>query len=181
MSAFARSYAQAFLGVATPGYDVADFLERADAIRKAVLTEPRLKGFFAAPAIPAPVKQKVMEELAGKAGLDPFGSRFFQVLLQHRRLFDVGPILQSIRAEADRLSGVVQAVVTVATPMTAVEKEKIAAALGRVVGRRVRLTMDVDEKILGGFVARVGSEMFDASIRRAIEQFQEQSGQGARA
>ena len=51
--------------------------------------------------------------------------------------------------------------------------------IGRSVGRRVRLEMDVDEKILGGFVARVGSEVFDASVRRAVEQFRERIKEGA--
>jgi len=59
------------------------------------------------------------------------------------------------------------------------ERAKIAEALARAVGRRVRLEVDVDEKILGGFVAKVGSEVFDASVRRAVELFRERTKEGA--
>jgi F-type H+-transporting ATPase subunit delta len=74
----------------------------------------------------------------------------------------------------------VAARVTVAAPVDEAESARIAEALGRSVKRRVRLKVDVDEKILGGFVAQIGSEIFDASVRHAIEQFQKQTKENAR-
>ncbi len=179
MSAFARSYAQALLGVVPAGYDMDGFLQRADAIGRAIAAGGELKAFFAAPAVPREAKSKVIDELARKVGLDDLGRRFFQVLLQHRRLTAVTSILQAIRDEADRASGVVAARVTLAAPAADGDRDRIAAALTRAVGRGVRLTLDVDETILGGFVARVGSEVFDASVLRSIEQFREQNSQAA--
>jgi len=179
LSSFARSYAQAFLGVVPAGYDADRFLENAETIRRAIAGTRDLKAFFAAPAVPAQAKRNVIDELARMAGLDELGRRFFQLLLQHRRLSEVAPILQSIRDESNRARGVVAARVTLASPVGDGERDRIAAALSRAVGRQVRLTMDVDEKILGGFVARVGSEVFDASVLHALEQFREQNSQGA--
>jgi F-type H+-transporting ATPase subunit delta len=181
MSAFARGYAQAFLGAAPAGYDVEDFLLRADAIRRAIAQEPRLRAFFGAPAVPLGPKRKVLDELAGKAGLDLFGRRFFTLLLTNRRLLDLPRILTALHEEADRASGVIEARVTVAAPMADAERARISEALGRAVGRRVRLKTQVDEKILGGFIARVGSELFDASIQHAIEQFQQRVSEETRA
>ena len=180
MSAFARSYAQAFLGAAPAGYDTDGFLARAEAIRRALLGEPRLKAFFAAPAVPAEPKRKTLDELARKVGLDEFGLRFFQILLAHRRLVDLTPILTALRDAADRASGVVEARVTVAAPLEEAQRNQISQALARAVGRRVRLTTQVDEKILGGFVARAGSEVFDASVLNAVQQFQQQATEGAK-
>jgi len=45
----------------------------------------------------------------------------------------------------------------------------------------VRLKVDVDEKILGGFVAQIGSEVFDASVRYAVERFAKQTKEHAGA
>jgi F0F1-type ATP synthase delta subunit len=51
------------------------------------------------------------------------------------------------------------------------EKQRVEASLSKRAGRRVRMRVDVDPKVLAGFVARVGSEVFDASVENAIERF----------
>jgi F-type H+-transporting ATPase subunit delta len=175
MSAFGRSYAQAFLQTAQAGYDVERFLEGAGVIRHVVAEDTRLKAFFSSPAVPLPVKSRTLAQLAAKAGLDDFGRRLLDVVLGHGRLLGLSEILSAIREQSDRASGVVAARVTVASPVDDAEREGIAQALGRAVKRRVRLNVDVDEKILGGFVARIGSEVFDASIRNAVERFAQQT------
>lgn len=178
MSTFARSYAQAFLQAAPAAFKVDGFLERAEAIRRAVGAEPRLKAFFAAPAVPAEAKSRALGDLARRAGVDDYGRRFLELILRNRRLLDLGLILSALRTEADHSRGVVQAQVIVATAIGEPEERQIAEALTRASGRRVRLTTSVDKDILGGFIARVGSEVFDASVRRAIERFEEQAREG---
>lgn len=175
MTAFARSYAQAFLQAAPKGYDVDRFLEGARAIDRAVAEDSRLKAFFTSPAVPVPAKKGALASLSAQAGLDEFGARLLGVALENGRLPALSLILAAVREQSDAASGVVAAHVTVAAPVGDAERERIAGALARSVGRRVRLEMDVDGKILGGFVARVGSEVFDASVRHAVERFAEQT------
>ncbi len=175
MRAYARSYARAFVETAPTGYEVEGFLESAGALRRAFAEDRPLKAFFAAPAVPVEAKEKALDELARKVGLDDFGRRFFQLTLSHRRILQLSEILSAIREESDRRRGVVAARVTVAGPLAPAEEQRIAQRLSRALGRAVRLQVDVDEKILAGFVARVGSEVFDASALRAIEKFQEQA------
>ena len=171
MSAFARSYASAFFQTLPEGSDAAGFLRGAEAIRQAISQDARLKAFVGSPAVPHDAKRKVVEELTGRVGLDEFGRRFFQVLLEHKRLLSISEILSAIRLEADRRSGVVEARVTLAAPPDAQERRQIEEALTRAAGRPVRLSVDVDETILAGFVAKIASEIFDASVLRAIETF----------
>ncbi len=175
MSAFGRSYAQAFLQTAPAGYDVERFLEGAGAIRQVLAEDARLKPFFSSPAVPLTAKSRTLAQLAAKAGLDDFGRRLLDVALRHGRVLGLSEILSAIREQSDRASGVVAARVTVASPVDEAEREKIAQGLARSVNRRVRLKVDVDEKILGGFVAKIGSEVFDASVRHAVERFAEQT------
>jgi F-type H+-transporting ATPase subunit delta len=181
MSAFARSYAQAFLQTAPAGYDVERFLEGAAVIRRALAEDARLKAFFSSPAVPLAAKKGTLAQLAEKAGVDDFGTRLLDVALEHGRVLGLSEILSAIREQSDRASGVVAAQVTVASPVDEQERARLAEALGRSVKRRVRLKVDVDEKILGGFVAQIGSEVFDASVRYAVERFAKQTKENAGA
>lgn len=171
MSRFARSYAQAFLESMPAGYDVDAFLENASAISRVLASDPRVKNFLAAPAIPIDAKRRVLDDLARRAGVDDFGRRFLALVLEKRRILVLGEILSAIRSARDRAIGIVEAVVTVAAPVAEPERRRIEEALARQVGRGVRMRVEVDPRILAGFVAKVGSEVFDASAARAVERF----------
>ena len=176
MSRFARPYAQAFLETVPAGYDVEGFLAAAGAIQRAVAEDPRLRTFLTAPSIPIDAKRRVSDELSRRAGVDEVGRRFLALVLDRRRIAALHEILSAVRAARDRASGVVEARVTVAAPLDDAGRARIEQALARQLDRKVRMKVDVDPKILAGFVARIGSEIFDASAARAIEKFQETAG-----
>jgi F-type H+-transporting ATPase subunit delta len=181
VSAYGRRYSQAFLAAAPAGYDVEGFLEAGRTLAQAIAQDARLKAFFGSPAVPASAKKKALADLAVRAGVNDFGRRLLDLALERRRILGLSEILSAIRMQHDRDSGVVAAKVTVAAAVGEEERRKIGDALGRRLNRKVRVELGVDEKILGGFVAKVGSEIFDASVRHAIERFQKQSKEGAGA
>ena len=181
MSHFARSYAQAFLEAAPSGYGVDGFLERADTIARVISSDGRVKRFFASPSIPVEPKVKALEALGRRVGLDQFGDRFFRLLLKRRRLSDLAPILSMIRRDWDRQRGVVEALVTFASPVDPAVEASLSQALSRTVGQPVRLRTEIDDSILGGFIARVGSQLFDASVASAIQRFRQVTTQTARS
>jgi F-type H+-transporting ATPase subunit delta len=180
VTAFARSYAQAFLQAAPKDYDVERFLAGAAALRDALAEEASLKAFLSSPAVPLAAKSGALAKLTAKAGMDAFGTRLLNLALARGRILGLSEILSAIREQSDRASGVVAARVTVAAPVDEAERARIADGLARSVKRRVRLKVDVDETILGGFVAQVGSEVFDASVRHAVERFQKQMKENSR-
>lgn len=171
MSRFARPYAKAFLETMPAGYDVDAFLENASEISRLTAADARVKGFLAAPAVPIDAKRRVLDEVARRAGIDDFGRRFLALVLEKRRILALAEILSALRAGRDRALGIVEAVVKVAAPVGDAERRRIEEALSRRVGRGVRMKVEVDPRILAGFVAKVGSEVFDASAARAVERF----------
>jgi F-type H+-transporting ATPase subunit delta len=175
MSAFAQSYARAFLETAPPDYDMERFLENAESLARAIQENATLRAFLSAPAVPHAAKTEALARLSEKTGLDVFGQRLFQVMLRNHRLLDAGDILQSLREANDAKHGIVQGRVTVAAPIAEDEKRSIEEALSGRIGAKVRLRMEVDPSILAGFVAHVGSSVFDASVVAAIRRFQEQA------
>ncbi len=177
---FATPYAKAFLETAPKGYDVEGFLASAGDLARAIEKDPALRAFLAAPAVPEEAKRKAIAELATRAGVDAFGARFLELLLRHRRILGTGVILQGVRERFDASRGMLEGSVTVAAPIGDAERATIEQALGAKLNGRVRLKVAVDPKILGGFVARVGSSVFDASAAAGIRRFQEQAkGTGA--
>ena len=179
MTPLSRSYAQALLDSAPAGFDAGRFLEGARAVERAIAGDPRLKAFFGTPGIAADVKAKTLEDLARRAGLDDFGRKFLGVVLAHRRILHLAEILAGVSQMHDAREGVVTARVTVPAPLTEAERQRLEAALARRVGRRVRIQLDVDPKTLAGFVARVESNVFDASVGQAIERFRNEARQKA--
>ncbi len=177
---FAMPYARAFLETAPTGYDVEGFLASAGDLARAIEKDPALRAFLAAPAVPEEAKRKAIGELAMRAGVDAFGARFLELLLRHRRILGTGVILQGVHKAFDASRGMLEGSVTVAAPIGDAERATIEQALGAKLNGRVRLKVAVDPKILGGFVARVGSSVFDASAAAGIRRFQEQAkGTGA--
>lgn len=181
MSSFARSYARALVEAAPKKEDLEKLIDGAGAVARAIASDSRLKEFVSAPSIPREVKQKALESLGARAGLDDFGRRFLSVVLVNGRILHLGEILDAARQELDRSLGISQAHVRVAAPIAPEEERRISAALSKSLGGSVRLSVAVDESVLGGFVAKVGSRIIDASVASAIARFQERTKETAGA
>jgi F-type H+-transporting ATPase subunit delta len=173
VSVLAHSYARAFLETAPAGYDMARFLEKAGSLARAVAENSTLRAFLSAPAVPQAAKTGTLAQLARRVGLDEFGQRFFQVMLKNHRLLEADEVLRRLREENDARQGIVQGRVIIAAPIGDEEKTAIEEALAGRIGGKVRLRTEIDPAILAGFVARVGSNVFDASAATAIRRFRE--------
>jgi F-type H+-transporting ATPase subunit delta len=167
----ARNYSEAFLETAGSDEAVEKFLEAVQAVARAVSEDRALRAFLAAPNIPLPTKSRALDEVARRAGVGDAGRKFLDVILRNRRIPRLGEILSGLSESLDARRGVVAAEVTVAAAIGDEERRGIEQALTRRTGRRVRMRVAVDPAVLAGFVARIGSEVFDASAAHAIERF----------
>lgn len=172
---FTRPYARAFLESAPAGYDLAQFFTAADSLVAAVESNAPLRAFLRTPAVPREAKSRAVADLSRKAGLDEYGSRFLQVMLKNHRLLEAGQVFKALRDLNDERQGILRVRVTVPAAITEDEKKAIEDAIAVRTGKKVRTSIDIDAKLLGGFVARAGSNVFDGSVAAAIRQFQEQT------
>jgi len=172
VSEFTRPYARAFVEAAPKGYDFASFLESGGALSRAFDASPPLRAFLLAPTVPRDAKSKAVSELAKKTGMDEYGGRFLQVMLRNHRLLAAGQVFRALRDLYDEIQGVLRVRVTVPAPLGDAERQSIQAALAARTGKSVKMEVDLDPKLLGGFVARAGSRVFDGSVAAAIRQFE---------
>lgn len=172
---FARPYADALLQSVPPAFDAARWSAPLRDVAAAIAGSAVLRAVLSNPAVRPDAKREIVVALAGKAGVDALGVRFLRLLLDNGRILRLSEILGAIREAVDEREGIVPARVTVASEIDAAARDRVAAALSKATGKKVRATFDTDPKLLAGFVARVGSTVYDASALGAIQKFKEEA------
>lgn len=168
---FARPYADALLESVPPSFDFAKFLSPLRDVAGAISESGVLRAVLANPSVSADAKRRIVETLGTKAGADALGGRFLRLLLDNGRLLRIAEVLDAVREALDAREGVVPAAVRAAGTLDAAAQARVAEALSRATGRKVRAAFSTDPTLLAGFVARVGSTVYDASALGAIERF----------
>jgi F-type H+-transporting ATPase subunit delta len=177
VSSFTRPYARAFVEAAPKNYDFREFLKAGEAMAHAFAQNPTLRAFLLAPNVPKDAKRDAITELSTKVGMDVYGTRFLQVMLRNHRLLEAGAVFRALRDLVDDIQGILRVQVTVAAPLSDAEMQTIEGALAARTGRKIRMQIGVDPRIVGGFVARAESRVFDGSVTAAIRRFEEQLNQ----
>ena len=172
MSAFAVPYARAFLEAAPEGYDITAFLRAGETMAAAFAANPTLRAFVLAPNVPREAKSKAIASLAAKAGLDEYGARFLQVMLHNHRLLEAAEVFRTLRDLYDARQNILRVRVSVPAALTDAQRKTVEDAIARRTGKTVLTQIEIDPKLLGGFVARAGSRVFDGSVAAAVRRFQ---------
>lgn len=133
-----------------------------------------LKTAFASPAIAHLSKEKVLESLLEKAKPTKTTSNFLRVLLRNSRLTELGAINEKFAAVLEERSGVVAAEIISSRPLSDSEKAELQANLAKLTGKKVNLNFEIDEQIIGGVVTRVGSTVYDSSVKTQLENLKAQ-------
>lgn len=128
-----------------------------------------LRRALASPVYAAEDKGKALTAIGEKAGFSRTTQNFLGLLAANRR----ASALPAVIAAFERLSaahrGVVAAEVTTAVKLTAAQAEGVKAALAQALGQEPEITTRVDPAILGGLKVKVGSRLFDASLRSKLD------------
>ena len=136
-------------------------------ITDAVRENPALARALTNPAVRGEGKSNLLAALA--KGDDPLVARFLQVLLDHRRLGDLGAIQEAFadRVRLDRNELAVE--LTTAVAIDDATADKVQKQLASATGLTVTMDRTVDPTILGGVVLRVRDRLVDASLRRRLD------------
>jgi F-type H+-transporting ATPase subunit delta len=160
-SGVARRYARAVFEIATEHNNVDRWSNDLELIRD-LLEDPTLQAFFANPAVSTEQKMRMLDSSLNN--VDPMAKNFVNVLVENGRVSAIGEIVDAFVVEVNRMRGIVYARVTTAVRVDEPESTEIVRGLEKLTGRHVIVTNDVDPSILGGFVARIGDRLIDASV-----------------
>jgi F-type H+-transporting ATPase subunit delta len=95
-------------------------------------------------------------------------------LLKNNRLTEIGEIAERFYAELEERSGVLSAEVISARELPEGERSSLQANLEKLTGKRVNLNFNIDEAIIGGVITRVGSTVYDGSVKTQLENLKEE-------
>jgi F-type H+-transporting ATPase subunit delta len=173
VQAVARRYASALADVVVAHGEAREVQAELSTWEQMMQDNAQLLEVFRNPTIPYEQKQGVVRTLIERTRVRPTTANFLQVLLQNHRLTDLRDINHFFAQELDRRSGTVSAEITTARPVPAEEQEALRARLAELTRSNMRIQFAIDEEIIGGVVTRIGSTVYDGSVRNQLQQIKE--------
>jgi F-type H+-transporting ATPase subunit delta len=173
-SSVASTYGRAFADVVLSTHLDADrSIAELRAIASLLAESSELRRVWDNPAIPAEQKRRVLDAIAGRDGFSKQVRNLVAVLIDHRRIHFLEPIIAQLEKELDARLGFAEAQITSARALGDAEKGEFEAQVGKLTGKKVRARYRQDASLLGGAMVRVGSTIYDGSVKGQLERMRE--------
>ena len=170
MSVAANRYAKSLLDVLYP--DTAEAgLQQLQSFSGLLKEEPAARRLLQDPTLSTERRRRLLTEIAGALGFDRRIANFIDILIDRNRLQLLVEIIVAYQMLLDERLGVVRAQVTSARPLDRLQQRELAAKLEQVTGKQVRMEVAIDPSLIGGVIAKVGSTIYDGSVRNQLSAF----------
>lgn len=170
----ARRYASALADVLVDRNEEAAVREELEAWAEMVQQNPLLLEGLTNPTVPYDQKSKVLNELIAKTKVRTTTANFLRLVLRNQRFDELTQINAKLSEIMDERAGVVSAEVSSARPISEPVKSALEETLQQITNRRVRLNFATDETLLGGIVTRIGSTIYDGSVRSQLDRLKQE-------
>lgn len=180
MPVYSLRYARAFDQVATAAQLDTDQAQAQMHDFVATLSSSRdLREVLMDPSIPNEQKLRVLDGLAARLGMAKPVRNFLAVIVDHQRLAALNEILTEYAVIADKGSGLTEVEITTARPIEDAERSALEAKASELARTRIRTTYHEDASLLGGAVLKIGSTVYDGSLRGQLAQLKRRLLTGA--
>lgn len=174
MPAFVSRYASAFLDVVSEAkLDTAAIDQQLNDFLGTWNGSRELREFFENPAVPAAQKVAILDKLNAKLGMMKQLRNLVAVLIDNGRIRDVAEVAAAYRTLLKEKMGIKPAEIVTARELSQDERDALVAEVGKLAGGRVDASFKQDASILGGTVVRIGSTVYDGSVRGRLERLKE--------
>jgi F-type H+-transporting ATPase subunit delta len=174
MASVASTYARAFADVVLGAHlDANRAIAELRAIASLLNESSELRRVWENPAIPADQKRRVLDAIVAREGISKQVRNLVAVLIDHRRVHFLGPVIRQLEKELDARLGFAEADITSARELGDAEKRLFETQVQKLTGMKVRAHYMQDASLLGGAVLRVGSTIYDGSVKGQLERMKE--------
>ena len=175
MAAVASRYAKALVDVVLEqNIDPSVALQQMHDMVSTIEQSAELRTVWETPGIDSVRKRALLDAIAKQAGLLKPMRNFFAVLIDHGRIPMVAQIARQFETELNNQLGFVEADITSSRPLSPEEKHGLESQVGQLTGKKVRAKYETNPDLLGGAVVRVGSTIYDGSVRGQLQKLREQ-------
>jgi len=174
MASVISTYARAFADVVfDQRIDAGKALTEVQAIAQLVAASKPLREVWEAPAIPAEQKRGLLDAIVARDSISRPVRNFIAVVIDHRRIKFLQPIVQQLERELNQRMGFTEAQIISARELSETERRSLETQVEKVTSRKVRARYAQDRSLLGGAVVRVGSTIYDGSVRGRLERIRQ--------
>jgi F-type H+-transporting ATPase subunit delta len=174
MPAFVARYATAFAEVVTDAKlstdaidgQLTDFLATWNG-------SPELRTYFVNPAVPAVQKIAILDKLNAKLGMQKELRNLLAVLTSNDRIGHVVEVAAAYRRILQEQMGIRPAEIVTSRELSNEERNVLVADVAKLAGAKIDASFKLDKSILGGAVIRIGSTVYDGSVRGRLDRLKE--------
>ena len=169
LSAVATRYARALVEVVTEagsGIDPQTAMDQLRQVAAMIAASDELRHALLSPAVAPSRKRAAVAKLVQ---VHPKIRNFLYVVIDHRRVHEIPSIVEAFEMLLDEYLGFVRADVSSAKPLTPQQEAALETQLTRMAGKKAKLKFQTDPALVAGVVARVGSKVYDGSVRGQLE------------
>lgn len=170
----AARYARALFDVAQQESDITKVRQDLDAVVSTVSEHAELAQVLASRRLPETVRRNIITSVGERLGVAAPVGKLLGLLAERRRLDLLPEIAEVYEQRLLAHQNIVQAEVATAAPLSPDAAEALEASLTAATGKKVSMRVSVDPSLLGGVVARVGSTVYDGSVRTQLKKMRDQ-------
>ena len=126
------------------------------------------------PAVSPEQKLGVLDAIAKKMEAEPVIRNFMAVVIDHRRVPQLEEIARQFDAEVNQRLGMTDAEITTVRDLSSDERNQMESKIAAMTGKTVKAIYNTDAGVLGGAIIRVGSTIYDGSVRGQLQKLRQQ-------
>ena len=174
MSAFAARYARAFADVVLDTkLDPAEAEQQLKDFAATFAASKDLREVLLNPSIPTAKRVSILDAVNTRVGCGPKVRNFLAVMISHERLAALDEMVEEFRLEMNRRLAISDAEIVTARALQDPERAKLEREVAEVAGTKINATFRQDKSLIGGAMVRIGSTIYDGSVRGRLERLKE--------
>lgn len=174
----ASRYAKSLIDLSTEQNALEEIKNDMVLLDQVIDQNPELEAILKNPIVPLDKKAGILDNVFG-AKVNAVTKAFLKLVVNKGRSEILFGTAKAFIQQYNAIKGIVTAEVTSATELTEANRAEIVAIVKKEVGaNEVVIKEKVNDKLIGGFILKVGDKQFDASIANGLNKLKKEFAQG---
>lgn len=172
--AISHRYARALADVVGRTGEYATALRELEEFAALYRASAELRDVLRTPAVTSADKFGILEAILQRMGTSHLVGNYLRVLLKNYRLVLIDDIVEAFKKVANERLGVVEVQISSAAELLEAERQALLTRFEGITRKKVEVEFQIDQQLLGGVLAQIGSTIYDGSIRGHLQRIREQ-------